>query len=177
MPHNLSLAPDAEVNATLALLREGELSGDIVSNQQLLPGLFFSLDPESETTGRFRSEPGRLLDMEFNAATPGRWMALHLALGPADLSGRQVLGVVCRCSSPQTTTFRFCLRSGRDGGFTDSFLRKTVVATTGSGTHLDALVLDGDPVVPAVAPWRELILFFRPETSQILLQDLRVFIV
>lgn len=177
MTHNLDLGPDAGANHLLALLRGLSFSGPVASDSPLLPGLFFSLDPESSTQLRCHSAPGMMVEAEFTVARPGRWMALHINLSEADLRGRQVLGVVCKSHSPAATTFRLCLRSGREGGFTDTFFRKTVVAYAETSTHLDALMLDAEPGLPTEAPWRELVLFFRPETSKITLQDLRIFIV
>lgn len=176
--HNLDLGPDAGANHLLAMLRQQDMQGDLVSGLPILPGLFFSLDPDSVTTGTYASAPGLLLEADFTVEHPGRWMALHIALGDADLTGRQVLGVVCKSASPQTTTYRICLRSGREtGDFVDHFLRKTVVAYASPSLHLDALQIEADATLPLQAPWRELILFFRPETSRIALHDLRIFIV
>lgn len=176
--HNLDLSPDAGANHLLALMRQMDMQGDLTSGLPILQGLFFSLDPDSATTGTYTSAPGLLLDMDFIVEHPGRWMALHVALGAADLTGRQVLGVVCKSTSPQATTFRVCLRSGQEaGGFVDHFLRKTVVAYASPSLHLDALQPEADPTLPLTAPWRELVLFFRPETSRITLHDLRIFIV
>lgn len=174
--HNLDLGPEAGVAHMLAVLRGLDAAGDLLSDVAIVPGVFCSFDPEGVTRGRFESRPGQLLSATFEVERPGRWLALHLQLGALDLTGQQVLGLVCRCAAPEATTFRFCLRSGIEGGFRDSFLRKTVLAHTDSSLHLDVMLLEDHPDIPATAPWRDLILFFRPEGGHIDLQDLRLFV-
>ena len=101
-----------------------------------------------------------------------------MALGAADLTQAQTLGMICKSASAYATTFQPCLRSGRtEGGFTDHFFRKRVLTHGQPSLHLDALLMEAEPEIPRKAPWRELLLFFRPETSRIDLQDLRLFIV
>lgn len=177
MTHNLDLGPEAEANHRLAVLRGLAAEGDLHSDTAIVPGLFFSFDPESVTRGRFRSQPGRLIEAGFEVERPGRWMAMHLKLGGLDLTGRQAVGILCRSAAPEATTFRVCLRSGVEGGFRDTFFDKAVLAHAEPSLHMDMLLPETLPGLPRIAPWRDLILFFRPESSQIDLQDLRLFIV
>jgi len=178
MIHNLHLGPEADASHALALLRAMEMDAPVEPGQHLVPGLFFSCDPDGEVRIQCRSRPDHLLDITLDVARPGRWLALHLALGPVDLTGRQAVGFICKSQSPVTTTFQPCLRSGREGeGFTDQFFRKSVLTFGHPGLHLDTILPETIPSMPVRAPWRELVFFFRPETSHIDLQDLRLFII
>ena len=176
--NNLDLGPEASANHLLGLLRAGSFDGPIKPGEtRVLPGVFFSVDPDSKTSGRFPSAVQSLLNIDFAIDGKSRWVALHVKLGPVDLTDRQVVGVVCKSSSPQATTFQLSLRSGREGGFIDHNFRKTTVAYAAPSTHLDAIQIEADSTLPLKAPWRELVLLFRPENSQIVLKDLRIFIV
>lgn len=178
MTDNLDLGPDAQANHALAVLRGLDFEGDLQASQPLVPGIFFTWDSDSDLRVTGRSQPGRLLDASFTVARPGPWLSLHVSLGPVDLTRAQTIGFICKSSSAYATTFQPCLRSGRaEGGFTDNFFRKRVLTHGQTSLHLDALLLEADPDVPRTAAWRELLLFFRPETSRIDLQDLRLFIV
>jgi len=86
-----------------------------------------------------------------------------------------LLGLACRSTAPASTTFRPCLRNGTAEGFSDLFFRKTAIAYAEPSLHLDALLTEAHPDLTLAAPWRELVLFFRPETGAIDLQDLRLF--
>ncbi len=86
-----------------------------------------------------------------------------------------LLGLACRSTAPASTTFRPCLRTGAAEGFSDLFFRKTAIAYAEPSLHLDALLSESHPDLTLPAPWRELVLFFRPETGAIDLQDLRLF--
>lgn len=177
------LGPDAQANHALAVLRAMSFDRDLVPRrprepqESLVPGIFLSWDPEGDIRAHGKSRPGSLLDLNLTVARPGRWLALHVALGPVDLTGIQAVGLICRSVSPHATTFQPCLRSGlTEGGFTDQFFRKRVLAHSEPGLYLDAL-LPGMDNLPRTAPWRELVLFLRPETGRIDLQDLRLFII
>jgi hypothetical protein len=178
MIHDLDLGPDAGVNHALAVLRGLDFEGDLVARRHLVPGLCLDWDAAGDITVHGTSRPGRLLDLEVTVARPGRWLSLNLTLGAADLTGRHVLGLLCKSAGRPATTFQPCLRSGlEEGGFTDHFFRKRVLAHDRPGIYLDALLpgpAAGGP--PLRAPWREIVLFFRPETSRIELLDLRLFI-
>lgn len=176
--HSLDLGPEAGANALLAQLRQLDRpAGPISSAEPLLPGLFFVTDPESDTRITLESRPGMLFAADFAVTGRARWLALHIALDGLDLEGRMILGLCARSLAPQSTTFRPCLRNGRDGGFDDIFFRKTAVAYAEPSLHMDALLIENQPLLAAPAPWRELVLFFRPETGRIELQDLRLFTV
>lgn len=178
MTHSLDLGPEAEVNALLAQLRHlDRAAAPLAAGEPLLPGLFFATDPEARTGITLESRPGRLFSAEFLVEGRARWLALHLKLDSVDLGGKMIVGLCVRCQAAQSNTFRACLRNGRDGGFDDIFFRKTVVAYAEPSLHLDALLIEDHPQLAHSAPWRELVLFFRPESGQIEVQDLRLFVV
>ncbi len=178
MTHNLDFGPDSQANHALAVLRGMTFKGDLTSDRRLVPGVFLAWDAESDLRARAVSRPGSLLELDFSVARPGKWLALHVELGAVDFNNLQAVGLVCKVVSPYATTFRTCLRSGQEGGgFVDRFFRKQVLSHSQSSVHLDALLPGVDHDMPRTAPWRELILFFRPETSRIDLQDLRLFMV
>lgn len=175
--HNTSLARDAQVNHAIALLGAEVRSGDLADLAVPAQSSFFSVDPEAGLSGTFTTARDGLVRITYTTERKPRWIALHLLAGGIDLSEATLLGIVCKTQAPEASTFRFCLRSGTSDGFVDAFLPKTVVAFSQSSAHVDLLRLDQSAEVPKTAAWRELILFFQPGSADILLQDLRVFIV
>lgn len=176
MTHSLDLGPESGVNTTLATLRALDRpAARLAPGDPLVPGVFMDFDPEARITAEVESRPGRLFSARFTVTGPARWMALHIKLGDIDLSDRMLLGLACRSAAPESTTFRPCMRNGAAGGFTDLFFRKTAIAYAEPSLHLDALMIEEHPDLAIAAPWRELVLFFRPETGAIDLQDLRLF--
>jgi hypothetical protein len=178
MPHNLNLSPDAAVNTTLATLRLLDRPAALLANnEQLVPGISLEYDTEAELTATIESQPGLLFSAQFSVEGPARWISLHIALDDIDLAGRMIFGLVCRSKASQTTTYSPCLRSGTTDGFSDVFFRKTVIAYAEPSLHLDAIMIEDHIDLNINAPWRDLVLFFRPETGSIDLQDLRVFVI
>lgn len=184
MTPDLDLGPDAQANNALAVLRGMSFERDLIgprcsaSDGQLVPGIFIASDPEGKVRIRGKTQPGTVVELNIDVARPGRWLALHVALGPADLTEKQVAGLICKVSSPYATTLEPCLRSGLpDGGFVDSFFRKRVLAHSEASLYLDVLLPGPANNLPRTATWREIVLFLRPETSRIVLHDMRLFIV
>lgn len=176
MTHSLDLGPEAGVNSTLATLRAlDRAAAPLAPGEPLVPGVFMDFDPEARIEAEVESRPGALLSARFTVEGEARWMALHVQLGEIDLSDRMLLGLACRSTAPASTTFRPCLRTGAAEGFSDLFFRKTAIAYAEPSLHLDALLSESHPDLTLPAPWRELVLFFRPETGAIDLQDLRLF--
>ncbi len=168
--------PEAQVNQSLAELHQLTRQGLVVSDDPIVPGIWLSLDPESATQGSYTTAPGMLLSVSFHTETPGRWQALHLGLGGIDLRDRHVLGFVLRSDAPQTVTFRACLRSGEEGGFTDHFFPRHIVSFEETSVHVDLLQIGRSPDLAREAPWRHLILFFKPQSLDVTLRDMRVFV-
>ncbi len=178
MPHSLDLGPEAGVNATLAMLRLLERSADpIAAGEDLVPGIFLDFDPQGGIEAEVQSAPDTLLSARFTVQKDAGWLALHIALGDIDLSQQMMFGFVCKSQAPQSTTLRPCLRNGTAEGFSDIFFRKTLISYGEPSLHLDALMIDEHADLKMAAPWRELVLFFRPETGAFDLQDLRVFMI
>ena len=175
--HNTRLDVDAQVNHAIALLGAEARQGELADLAVPAPNTFFSIDPEATLTGTFATADEGLIRVSYTAARKPRWLALHLTAGGIDLSSATVLGVICKSQAASAATFRVCLRSAVPEGFVDTFLPKTVVAFGQPSVHLDLLRLDSASTVPKQAEWRELVLFFQPGAADILLQDLRVFIV
>lgn len=180
MTNNLLLGPDAQARSALQMLRAATSAGAISGERTDLPnGLFLSNDPEAAIAGRYRSDPGELLSLRTAPAvgrTP-RWQALHIPLGPADLTQAAVLGIVARSRAPTSVTTRITLRSGRGDSFVDVFFGKTLISFAEPSTHLDVIELDRAPNIPVDADWRDLILFFQGGALELDLLDLRLFIV
>ena len=176
MPDSIDLGPEAGVNSRLAALRQMTRNeAGLAANEPLVPGLYFVTDPEAPTTLMIASHPGSLLSARFQVEGQARWLGLHLDLSDCALPEKMLLGVAIRSLATSSLTFRLCLRNGREGGFDDIFFRKTAIAYPEASLHLDALTLAEHPALTAPAPWRELILFFRPESGFIDIQDMRVF--
>jgi hypothetical protein len=175
MPDNLLLGPEAGVNYSLALLRADVFEKAVEPRVGLVPGVFFSVDPEASVTGSVLSAPGSLLSLRLTPDASTRWISIHMQLGAADLRQVQMLGVICRSQSPKSVTFRVNLRSGVDKGFVDTKFRKTVVAYGDPSVHMDVIDLTRDPSVPREAPWREIILMFDTVALDVTLQNFGVF--
>ncbi len=175
--HNTHFGLDAQVNHRIAALRAVPGEGDLKDLASPLPDVFFSIDPEAELGGRFRNGGEDLIHLSYDVVKKPRWIGLHLAAGALDLTGSTVLGVVCKSQGREAATFRICLRSAAQDGFVDAFLPKTVVAFAQPSVHVDLLRLDATDAVPEQAAWREIVLFFQPDSADITLHDLRVFIV
>ncbi len=177
MENNLNLSPDGQLAYSLAALRALERSGPLEAGQHLVPGVFFSLDPETTNRVEVESRPGEILSARLVVEEPGRWLTLNLDLGRADLSGCGVVGFVAKSDSPGTTTCRVCLRSGTAEGPKDVFFPKTLVSFPKTALHLDVLQLDRHPEVPAQADWRELVFFFEVVSQTFNLRDFRLFVI
>jgi hypothetical protein len=177
MANNLDLAPDGQMAFSLASLRALDYSGPAVSGQHLVPGIFFSLDPESTNAVTVESHPGELMKFRLVVDRPGRWLTLNMSVGSADLSGCKIIGFACKLDSPTTTTFRVCMRSGGDGGHKDVFFKKSVVSYPKTALHLDVLELEDTPEISPKAPWREIVIFFQREPSEINLRDFRLIVI
>ena len=174
---NLLLGPDAQINHRIGLLRATVTDQPLADHLQLVPGAFFGIDREGEVTGRCATGGESLLRLDYTCGKSPRWLALHLTVGGLDLDKAAVFGVVCKTRAPRAATFRLCLRSAAPAGFVDAFLPKHVVAFADTSTHVDLLKLQEHENVPTRADWRELILFFQPQSAAFDLLDLRVFIV
>jgi len=176
MEHNLVVSPDGEVGFALRSLRELDWSGLLAPGQHLVPGVFFSTDPEATNQVEVESRPGQMLTARTLVDQPGRWLSLNLSLGPADLTGCGIVGLALKSDAPGTTTCRPCLRSGTAEGVRDVFFPKVVVSYPKTSLHLDVLELDRHPEVPRRADWRELIFFFEVVSQEFSFRDCRVFI-
>lgn len=173
MTNNLDLSPDGQLAFALAALRGLDFAGPAQNGQHVVPGIFFSLDPEAGHTVELASRPGELMTIRLGVERPGRWLTLNLDIGGADFSGCKIVGFACKSDAPLTTTCRVSVRSGTVDGHRDAFFPKTVVSYPKTALHLDVLDLDANPDIPARAPWRELVVFFEIATAEIALRDFR----
>ena len=168
-------SPEAHGNRALGALRRLEHDGPVVPDTPIVPDIWFAADPEAPPAGRIRSRVGELLEAEFELAAPARWLALHLALGPANLSGCAGFGLAVQASAPRSLALRVCLRSGAPGGFVERFFPRELVIAPEGRLHVDILDLQGAAPVPPRAPWRDLILFLPPESCSLTLRAMRIF--
>ncbi len=175
MVDNIHFGPAAGANHALALLRAETIDKTVQTQNPLVPEVFFSLDPDVRVSGTLKSVPGEVLSLHLVPEGPTRWMSLNIRMGAADLSQCQWLGVICQSRAPQSVTFRIMLRSGVDGGHLDTMFRKTVVAYSEPSTHLDALEITRDPMIPRQARWRELILLFDTKAIDVTVLNFGVF--
>lgn len=173
MPNNLDLSADGQLAFSLAALRGLDFAGPAENGQHLVPGIFFSLDPEAGNTVQIASRPGELMTIRLGVDRPGRWLTLNLGIGGADLSGCKIVGFACKSDAPLTSTCRVSVRSGTADGYRDAFFPKTVVSYPKTSLHLDVMELEVNPDIPPRAPWRELVVFFEIATAEIALRDFR----
>ena len=179
MDNNLFLGPDANARFLLERLRGHHEEGAIGAQTQVMDSILLSSDPESGVTGEFVTRPGMMLAlrMEPSGQQQPRWQSMHIPLGPIEIAPGSIFGVVIKSSAPASITTQICLRSGRAEGFVDQHFTKTLVSFAQPSTHLDVLEMKNLPTVPRSAPWRDLILFFRPGRVEIELTDIRIFLV
>jgi hypothetical protein len=177
MTNNLDLSPDGQMAFALANLRGLEYKGAAANTQHIVPGIFFSLDPEATNTVHIDSRPGELMNIRLGVDRPGRWLTLNLGVGTADFTGCKIIGFACKSDAPATTTFRVSVRSGSESGHRDVFFPKTVVSYPKTSLHLDVLELDNNRDIPAQAMWRELVIFFQRENLEVALRDFRLIVI
>jgi hypothetical protein len=177
MSNNLDLSPDGQLAFSLRSLHGLDYVGPAINGQHLVPGIFFSLDPEADNRVEVESRPGELMSFRLHADRPGRWLTLNMGVGSANFSASVIVGFACKLDSPATTTFRVCLRSGYEGGHRDVFFPKTVVAYPKTALHLDLLEIEAHPDINPQAEWREIVLFFQRDSAQINLRDFRLIVV
>jgi hypothetical protein len=176
--NNLRLGPDGQLSHALNVLRGLEFAGPLETRQQIAPGIFFSLDPESSNAVEVISTPGQLMEISLIVEEPGRWLTLNMGLGAADLSACKIVGFACRTVAAVTTTCRVCIRSGIEGGgHKDVVFPKTLVAYPANSLHLDVLDLEANKDIPARAPWREIVIFFDIASTTITIEDFRLIMV
>lgn len=179
MADNILLGPDAQTRFSLQMLRAHEGQGKITGDRTpIMDGIFLSTDPDANIRGEYHANGANLLKLHMRPGRgPARWQGLHVAMGPVDLGGPAVIGVVARSQAPSSFTTRICLRSGGDGQFVDTFFPKTMVSFAQASTHLDLLEIATLPDLPRQAQWRDLILFFQGSDVDLELLDLRFFAV
>lgn len=177
MTDSIALGPDGQVNHTLAVLRNELREGALDTHVPLLPGIDLHADPALEMAGHYRSPEGRILEIDAQPAGKGEWAALHIALPARDLGSYGALGFALRGAAPDMRVLRACLRSGTGDGFVDCFFDKHILLRSEDSSHVDALAVQERSYLPNEARWRELILFLPPQTFQLSLVDLRVFLV
>lgn len=167
-------APPDPVAPALAMLRGGQAAGDVTHGVSPAPGCSLQADPGLALAGRYRSPPGRLLELEAEISGLGNWIALHFAVAAPDLMQARWLTLTCRAASAAAMMIRPCLRSGLEEGFVDCFFDKHILSTRTPQSHVDGLHLPTTRSVPETAPWRELVLFLPRESFSWHLHDLHL---
>ena len=143
---------------------------------ELAPGVWLHTDPEAVLSGQWSCPRGRLCEIEIMADTVGRWLGLHVALPPFEADAVTWLGFACRVHAARPIALRPCLRSGTETGFVDNFFDRHLLARRAESDHQGLLALERHPDLPAIAPWRELILFLPPgENLSLAVHELRIF--
>jgi len=173
---NFAFGPEADANFAIAGLRNTAITGALTSKTVLSDRAFVAFDEAAELKGRFTTGGGDVLSIEFTSARAPRWIALHVKMGEIDLLDKAAVGVLIKSVAPSSTTFRVCLRSGFGSGFRDLFFPKYVVSFAEQSLHLDIVKLsDHADDLPLARTWRELVLFYRPEETNLTINDLRLF--
>lgn len=177
MANNLDLSPDGQLAYSLTALRGLDFTGQAENRRHVVPGVSFSLDPDSTNRVDVESRPGELMTMRLGVVQPGRWLTLNMGLGGADYSACKIVGFAARVDAPVTTTCKVCVRSGVEGGHRDVFFPKAMVCYPTTSLHLDVLELEANPDIPPRAPWRELVIFFEIASIEINLRDFRLIVI
>ena len=177
MPDNLSLGADAQVNHIIALMQVEKSKGPVHDGVRISPGAAFVIDPEGKVQGNFQTGDGCTLKLSYRVIEPVRWLGLHFSAGSFSLEGKSVVGAICKSQSGHAITSRFCLRSGYEGGFEDHFLPKHMVSYSEASTHIDLISIDTNQDISKDEKWRELILFLPVMDTNIIIYDLKFFVV
>lgn len=167
-----------EISARLDELRRMDGARGPLDETPLVPGLRFRPDPDAGFEGEWESAAGRLVHLRARPTRhPGRWFGLNIELGRFDATQMPYLGLIVRSVATRPAAIRVALRSGHaEGGFSDRFFARHLLALPGEAEHLDMISPERDPDIPDTAPWRELILFLPPrEPLELALHDLRIF--
>lgn len=167
--------PDQALNKAVSALRAAEGTGELAPGVALADGIALHADPALELSGTFRAPAGRLVELEARVRGRGAYLALHLALGRADLDGCAWIGFACASAARDTLMIRAALRSTEGAGFTDAFFARHILATPEPASHVDALYLPALRTVPEAADGRELVLFLPRADFTWHLHDLRLF--
>jgi hypothetical protein len=162
---------------TLAALRALEFTGPAVNGQHLVPGVFFAFEATGPDVLRVESRPGSLVGFAIGDTLPGRWLTLHVVMGATDFSACKIIGFACRARAEGPATFRVCLRSGVEAGHRDVMIGAPVETGPAGTVHLEVLTLADSPILPLIAPWRELVVFFQTDTPAITLEDFRLIVI
>ena len=177
MANNLDLSPDGQLAYSLTALRGLDFTGPAENGRHIVPGIFFSLDPQSANRVDIASHPGELMTMRLGVDRPGRWLTLNMGVGGADFSACKIIGFAARTDAPVTTTCKVCIRSGVEGGHRDVFFPKALVCYPKTALHLDVMELEANPDIPPRAPWRELVIFFEIASVEINFRDFRLIVI
>jgi len=158
----------------LGLLRDQDIAPRAFGPGEVVPGLWWHLDPDMQASGTWSSPPARMLEVEAVLTTPGAFCALHLSLdiNPAACA---YFGLVARTAADRAMVSRVCLRSGTEDGFHDQFFARDILSQPGQSDHIDMLVPAHCPDMSRDATWHELVLFLPSRQSlSWALHDLRL---
>lgn len=179
MSANIFTGPDAHLRFLLETVKSGKSKGQFDSEGQVIEGLSLRTDPDAKVKIDYTSDAGKFLSLKMASTnnTHARWQAMHIAMGPVDMSDVQVMGVVARTKAGKAVHTRFALRSLRGRQFIDHSFDKSMVSFAEESTHLDVVALSKYDDLPRKADNRELVLFFPGSPFELDIVDLRVFLV
>lgn len=164
-------------NATLAELRGAEAPHPLPTDAPIAPGCWLEIDrEESDVEASCEARPGELFTTRVDIRRAPRWMSLTLELGPARLTDYKILGVICESSAPQSMACRLSVRTGLGDGFEDTFFEKYMVSYGTRSQHIGTLQIPDHPALQADTDWRNLMFHFEPNSFELHLHDLRVFL-
>jgi len=177
MTDSIALGADGQANQTLEVLRREHRTGALGQDVTILPGLELHADPELNLTGTWTSAENEVLEFDAAVQGLGGWVGLHLSVPAQSLAPNAIVGFAARIRAPEIFVARACLRSGREGGFTDCFFDKHLLFSPDEANHVDVLQVAQRDTVPEKALLRDLILFLPTENFRMSFVDWRVFVV
>lgn len=156
--------PPPQVLDPLAVLRGSMIPPRPFEAGEVVPDIWWHIDPSIEALGTWESPRDRMLEVTTTLTTPGHFCALHLRV-PFNPGDYAYFGFVARTASDRALTTRVCLRTGTDTGHHDLFFPRDILSQQGQTDHIDMLAPAQIPDLPRYAPWRELILFLPSRRS------------
>ena len=108
-------------------LRNLTRSGSIESDEQIVPGAYFSWDSDEADIGvDIDSEPGSLFSVSAQVSGAPRWFSFNLRMGSGRFVAGEVVGIVLELEGDGLENLQFFVRTAIDGSTEDTYLTDSV---------------------------------------------------
>ena len=164
--------------AALSSLRQIDSSGPLSSEAEIVPGVRVSFDTErgrieaSHATGT-----GALLRLSLKVEQPGRWRSLNISLRGGVLQEGDIIGVVADLMASEAAEISLSVRAGRGKHFRDTPFDDRFAVGPGGGVHVALQTVTAGTSLTDRASWRSLMMRLPPQSLDLELRDMRIFVV